>query len=105
MLLAVKGVWLTIMITALVDVLRHIEENPASAILIGWFMIVAGFPLSFLGLICCAGFAVVAQGINDGVVSIRVYAFISWVIMSAFGYLQWFVIIPFLIKSWKERAK
>ena len=97
--------WLAICIAALVSALHgyrgksdwQVEEGLAAE------MIVLGFPSSVLVAICFTLFGFVLEKLGIGLPSSSGAEMIAtWIIFAIAGYIQWFLVIPYLVRSWRK---
>ena len=102
---ALRFAWLAICVAALVGALRgyrgksdwRMEEG------LGAEMIVLGFPASLLVAIgfMAVGFVLERFGISLPS-STRAEMITTWLIFVAGGCIQWFVVVPYLVRRWRN---
>jgi hypothetical protein len=99
-----KVAWLIAAATVYAATLAAFDGKPNSDAedLLGWGMLVLSFPASIL---YAAAFSLMAEWLLSqfGTVVSTSYTSmtVSWMAMLALGYVQWFVLMPKLIRKWK----
>jgi hypothetical protein len=97
--------WLAICVAALVGALHgyqgrsdwKMEEG------LGFEMLVLGFPASLLVVIVFMLIGFVLQMLGTGLPSSsRAEMVATWFILVIAGYIQWFRVVPYLIRSWRN---
>lgn len=102
----VKGLWIVGTITVLLVTLYAYDGKPNSDIevLLAWAMIFLSFPS---GLIFAGLFSLVADSLNRlfNIVIHTSYVslVLSWMGFLLLGYLQWFKLIPWLVRKFQAR--
>lgn len=71
-----------------------------SYILFGIIMTVIGFPLTIIGGILYAMLEVLISNWISIAYSVRI--FVLWLVLLATGYIQWFILLPKLIKLFRN---
>jgi hypothetical protein len=106
-----RSAWVLAAIGILVVTLAGFDGRPTSDIgqFLAWTMLSMGFPLSlvypavFVGLEELRALLGLAP-MMDSYLSLS----IDWLVLSALGYAQWFVLIPRIVKrfrSWRNRGR
>ena len=107
MVKALKFLWLGLCVTVLAITLVKFDGRPNSDI--GEFLVLAMLALSFpsgLAFALLAGGAYAAlKGIAGGTVTTSYLSlFLEWSGFVAVGYAQWFLFLPWLIRTIRHRA-
>jgi hypothetical protein len=108
--LFMRFAWLAVCIVALFGALRgyegksdwKMEEGLASE------MMILGFPASLLVALCFMAVGFLLQQFGLGVslpFASRVEMITTWLIFLIVGYIQWFLILPYLIRRWRNARK
>lgn len=101
-----KWLWVLSALLALLASLAAYDGEPNSDadLLLGYAMLTLSFPL---GLIVAASFSILGQVAyaTTGYVFTTSYVSITvtWLIFFVAGYVQWFVLLPWLCRKWKAR--
>lgn len=105
---ALKWLWVLGSLLALVVSLAAYDGKPNSDadLLLGYAMLTLSFPL---GLVLAAALSLLGQiaYATTGYVFTTSYASIAvtWLVFFVAGYLQWFVLLPWLWRKWKVRRE
>jgi hypothetical protein len=96
-------------VAILVVTLRGFDGRPNSDIeeVLAWTMLPLGFPSSLVFPAAFAGAAVLRESLGHGPVAVSYLSLIvSWALLFALGFLQWFVLVPALVRRLRsQRAK
>ncbi|MCO5052868.1 MAG: hypothetical protein M9920_11245 [Verrucomicrobiae bacterium] len=96
--------WLLITVGAFVFTCIKIDADPNRDldVLLTWLMLVLSFPASLIGVYINAA---VGFGASDAISNLpeRVQIFMVWFVFWICGFLQWFVVLPFLTRLWRKR--
>jgi hypothetical protein len=101
-----KAGWLFLTIGALAFTYLKIDDNQNRDLdlVLAWIMILLCFPASLVGILVNATFGFIAQDIVTTMPR-SVHVFTTWLIFFVFGYLQWFVLLPHLVRKWRNRPQ
>jgi hypothetical protein len=98
--------WLLLAIIILVVVLAAYDGRPNSDIeqfLIGAMMVLS-FPIGFVVAGLFSGmYALLASCCEIAAKTSYTMLFVEWLGFFAAGYLQWFVLLPWVIRKWRSR--
>lgn len=99
-----KAGWLFLTIGALAFTYLKIDadQNRDLDLVLAWVMILLCFPASLVGILVSAAFGFIAQDVMTTMPR-SVHIFATWLIFFAFGYLQWFVLLPRVVRKWRNR--
>lgn len=95
-----KWSWAGLAVVALLVSLAAYDGRPNSDAenVLGWSMLLLAFPSS---LLFAAGFAVIAEVLESHFQTVIRTSYsemtISWAVLFALGYAQWFIVAPWLI--------
>lgn len=107
-LLIVKVIWL-LLATSIFFLTLDIYDGTASTrdaeLILIYGMIVLSFPASQLIALAIGlfGHLATAMGMNMAISNNYLTLTIEWIIFLSSGYLQWFVLFPWLWRRWKKR--
>lgn len=103
---ALKWLWMLGAFVVLLASLSAYDGKPNSDadLLLGYAMLALSFPLGLaiavaLGLLGKVAYATTGYVFTTSYMSIAV----TWLVFFAAGYLQWFVLLPWLWRKWKAR--
>lgn len=104
LILAVKVLWALFMVSPLLIVLcfQSVGGYKDMDLVLTWYLIVVGLPLSGLAILCSAAMGYWGWGIIELIPSDFAIVLL-WAIFVMFGYLQWFVLVPFGLRWWRNR--
>lgn len=97
---ALKGLWIAAAVIVLAFTLYAFDGKPNSdiGILFAWYMLALSFPASLVvPLVHVALF----DGLGIAVESSYSSFVLDWLGFFLVGYLQWFVVVPWLWRKWK----
>jgi hypothetical protein len=83
---------------------HHPEAKNDVGILLGYVMLILSFPIS-VAVLVILGFVILPIGnwLNISLEFGYIYIVLYWAIFFLVGYLQWFVLLPWLVKSIKSK--
>ena len=104
-----KIIWILASVFLLVVTLFRYTPDPANDIGIFFLcgMLFLSFPISLLGAGLVALISLLQDNLGvpllDLISSNYAGYFLMWLLFTAAGYLQWFVLLPWLWRKWKSR--
>ena len=105
---AVRWLWISLSLLLLFATVFLFDGSPKSDadVVLGYGLMVLSFPIGVL-LAVLDGYLGRAAFSAFGLISTTTYASltITWLVYTIIGYLQWFVLLPWMIRRWggKER--
>ena len=103
-----KSVWGLAALAVLVSCLLLYDGKPNSdaELLLGYGMLVLSFPLS---VVMTTVLGVLARALCESTGYVFATSYVSmsvaWLLLFAIGYLQWFVLVPWLWQRWTARRQ
>ncbi len=101
-----RALWVVLAVLVLVVVLRGFDGRPNSDIeeVLAWTMLPLGFPSSLLFPAAFAGYASAREALGQGPVVVTYLSLVvSWAVLFALGFIQWFVLVPALVRRLRAR--
>lgn len=102
-----KAIWVTLAVVVLLVTLYGFDGKPNSDIevFLVWSMLALAFPSSLLVAGVLAGISIAAERFFSTVIPTSYWWIgITWLCFFVVGYLQWFVLLPWLWRKWKSRG-
>ncbi|WAC74274.1 hypothetical protein OU995_06005 [Roseateles sp. SL47] len=103
-----KSIWVLAAVAVLVSCLLLYDGKPNSdaELLLGYGMMVLAFPLG-MGITTVLGVLARVLFESTGYVFTTSYVsmLVTWLMLFAVGYLQWFVLVPCLWRRWTARRQ
>ena len=103
-----KGIWFSINLIILIYAIYLYQIDKDGAIVFAYLMFLVSFPLGFavpFVFICmdtCVGYDI---NMHYDSFPIVIDIFIPWVLFLIAGYLQWFIILPKILKYFRSKSK
>lgn len=100
----IKALWIGAAVFVLFVTLYGFDGKPNSdiAVLLGWYMLALSFPS---GLLVPLVGVVLYDGLSITVETSYLAIVFTWIGFFAFGYLQWFKLLPYLIAKLRGLRK
>lgn len=98
----VKILWIGIALFVLFVTLYGFDGKPNSdiGVIFAWAMLFLSFPV---GLILPLIYVVLYDLLSISISTTYLSIMIDWTIIFVLGYLQWFKLLPYLIRKWRSR--
>lgn len=98
----IRGGWITAVLLVLVLTLRGFDggRNPDAEEFLAWSMLVLGFPSAILySAVFALAAALLAARFSTTIPTSYGSILVSWVVLTALGYAQWFILLPKLVRK------
>jgi hypothetical protein len=103
---SIRALWVFLTVAVLTVVLRGFDGRPNSDIeeVLAWTMLPLGFPASLLFPAAFAGYASAREALGQGPVVVTYLSLVvSWAVLFALGFIQWFILLPALLRRLRAR--
>lgn len=98
----VRALWIVAALFVLVVTISSYDGKPLSDIwvFLTWLMLILSFPA---GLVVSAAHYALGSAFSITVETSYLSLALEWLVYFVLGYLQWFVLLPWLWRKWKAR--
>jgi hypothetical protein len=103
---AAKAVWIGLAMIVLVVALYGFDGKPNSdiGVFLLWSMLILAFPASVIVALVLTGISLLVEKLFSTVIPTSYWWIVtSWICFFAAGYVQWFVLLPWLWRKWRTR--
>lgn len=101
-----KAIWITLGVIVLFVTLYRFDGKPNSdiGVFLAWSMLALAFPSSLLVAGAFTGISIAAESFFSTVIPTSYWWIaITWLCFFVVGYLQWFVLLPWLWHKWRAQ--